>query len=203
MRRVFVYSKHACVALTSLVLYAYGNQGAQAQGALRSAAVSAQAELPKRLKPELLVGLSAAITGTHYTARVQLLSYAEKPLAAVDHAKGVNEPLAEEGNRPLVDTSREAEVEPAEMFIEYQAKVLETLRGEKHPFITFFQVIEEGEGPIAIDRPFIITLCKDSSGYYWPGTGSVFPASRAVLSFARQFAEDAPLDQQVIGSYCY
>ena len=120
-------------------------------------------------------GVVAAIAATPYSALVQLKGF--KRIA-------------------LPNTS------PPETRVEYRADVFETFRGIDHKQITFYQVIEDDEEPMLIGSQFIITLCQDNSGYFWPGTGSAFPNTPQMLDVAKSTAQ-APVDNEIIDTYCF
>ena len=132
------------------------------------------------LGPELQAGITSAVTATPYVALVQLTDNTRlQPLS--DEDPGTTSP---------------------EIRIEYVADVLETLRGAEHKQIRFYQIVEQGEAPMAMPSPMIITLCHDSTGYFWPGTGSVFPYSESTLNFAKAAAKAQP-DSETIDAYCF
>lgn len=128
-----------------------------------------------KLSPELQEGLAYAISATPYTALVRLKSHTQK-----------------------ID----ADGHPQEIRIDYIADVLETIRGATYEQISFYQIIEEGEEPIAMQAPVIITLCHDASGYFWPGTGSIFPNSEQVIQFAKSAAK-TPLEEESVNAHCF
>lgn len=130
------------------------------------------------ISPELTEGLASAIRSTPYVALVQLKEHTRIQL---------NNDLSEEP--------------PADSRIDYLVDVLETLRGEQHKQITFYQIVEAGEEPMAMQAPFIISLCHDDTGYYWPGTGSAFPYSEEALNHAKEAALK-PINIDAIETYC-
>lgn len=71
----------------------------------------------------------------------------------------------------------------------YHAKVLETYRGQKLKNISYTLVCEKGEETTIIKQPFIITLCADKEGFFWPGTGSDFEATQENLKTARRISK--------------
>lgn len=127
------------------------------------------------LSPELQEGLAHAISATPYTALVQLKSHTQK-----------------------ID----ADGHPQEIRIDYIADVIETIRGATYEQISFYQIIEEGEEPMAMQAPVIITLCHDASGYFWPGTGSVFPSSEQVIHFAKSVAKTS-VEEENMNAHCF
>lgn len=127
-----------------------------------------------KLSPELQEGLAYAISATPYTALVRLKSHTQK-----------------------ID----ADGRPKELRIDYIAEVIETIRGATYEQISFYQIIEEGEEPMAMQAPVIITLCHDISGYFWPGTGSVFPNSEQAMHFAKSAAK-TPVEEEKISAHC-
>lgn len=145
---------------------------------INAAASFASVEQKIQISPELTEGLASAIRGTPYVALVQLKEHTRIQL---------NDDLSEES--------------PTDSRIDYLADVLETLRGEPHKQITFYQIVEAGEEPMAMQTPFIISLCHDDTGYYWPGTGSSFPYSEETLSLAKAAAKE-PIKSDAIEAYC-
>ena len=72
----------------------------------------------------------------------------------------------------------------------YHAKVLETYRGQKLSNINYTLVCEKGEGTTIIEKPFIIALCVDKEGFFWPGTGSDFEATQETIKTARRISQE-------------
>ena len=82
----------------------------------------------------------------------------------------------------------------------YQATVFETYRGKEEMLIEYEMVVEKGEDAPLEPAPAIICLCVLEGKYYWPGTGSIFPADVAHVTKARELSavgfEGSP------GTYC-
>lgn len=72
----------------------------------------------------------------------------------------------------------------------YHAKVIETYRGQTLKNISYTLVSEKGEGTTIIKKPFIITLCVDKEGFFWPGTGSDFEATQEIIKTARRISQE-------------
>lgn len=70
----------------------------------------------------------------------------------------------------------------------YSANVLETFRGRVYEKIKYEMVVERGEGASISSDPRIVTLCRDSSGLSWPGTGASFPGEKDFIADARRIA---------------
>ncbi|MCX2789128.1 hypothetical protein [Vibrio sp. Sgm 5] len=86
-------------------------------------------------------------------------------------------------------------------YYKVQAKVLDGIRGRITSNITFDMYTEVGDPPkIGID-PIIITLCHDEQGYYWPGTGSEFKATKEQILLAKEAAKNLS-DQQRTFAQC-
>ncbi len=83
-----------------------------------------------------------------------------------------------------------ADADPSDDYEEekhvYTAKVLNTFRGEIQTHIHYSMVVEKGEATSLANSPIIITLCKDTKEYYWPGVGSIFPANKQIKEIASQ-----------------
>ena len=71
----------------------------------------------------------------------------------------------------------------------YRAKVLEAYRGQKLKNISYTLVCEKGEEANISKQPFIITLCVDKEGFFWPGTGSDFEATQEIIKTARRISQ--------------
>lgn len=72
----------------------------------------------------------------------------------------------------------------------YHAKVLETYRGQKLNNISYTLICEKGEETTINKKPFIITLCVDKEGFFWPGTGSDFEATQEIIKTARRISQE-------------
>jgi hypothetical protein len=83
----------------------------------------------------------------------------------------------------------------------YHAKVLETFRGEKQENINFTLYCEKGEETSIDKEPVVITLCINSDGFFWPGTGSEFPATEEIIETARRIAQKVIFDERSF-PYC-
>lgn len=73
----------------------------------------------------------------------------------------------------------------------YDGDVLETIRGEQKEKIRYVMSVEEGEELYLDSAPMLITLCSHKGELYWPGTGSAFPATKALLDIAKLSAKGA------------
>lgn len=75
----------------------------------------------------------------------------------------------------------------------YHARVLETFRGQHLKKISYMLICEEGEyaseHASIIGKTSVITLCIDSEGFWYPGTGSEFPATEEVIKTARRIGQ--------------
>ncbi|WP_444931649.1 hypothetical protein ACJJIF_07740 [Microbulbifer sp. SSSA002] len=82
------------------------------------------------------------------------------------------------------------------------ADVLEAIKGVHQNQITYRLIVEVGEDVILDAKPVIISLCQDNGGYYWPGVGAEFPASKKLIKIAHKVAKEnsqAVLDQNHCG----
>ncbi|MFN1534685.1 hypothetical protein [Vibrio jasicida] len=94
-----------------------------------------------------------------------------------------------------------AEKDGGDNYYKVKAKVLDGVRGHITTNITFDMYTEVGDSPkIGID-PIIITLCHDEQGYYWPGTGSEFKATREQILLAKEAAKNLS-DKQRVFAHC-
>lgn len=73
----------------------------------------------------------------------------------------------------------------------YHARVIETFRGKAVPQVRYDMVVERGESANIDTTPKILTLCSGPQGFYWPGTGAVFTASKDAVVLARQAGKEA------------
>jgi len=83
----------------------------------------------------------------------------------------------------------------------YHARVLETYRGQELGNISYIMFVEKGETAFINKEPFIVILCINNEGFYWPGTGSSFPATKEILKAAKRISQNVKLTQQSF-SYC-
>ena len=98
-----------------------------------------------------------------------------------------------------VDVVAMKDSDPSDEYAEekhvYHAKVLKTLRGEPGSTIEYFLVTEKGETPSLEKGSVIITLCKNREGYYWPGTGSIFPLNKSTQAVVAKALLSLPQNQ--------
>lgn len=85
--------------------------------------------------------------------------------------------------------------EYSEQKFTYHADVIETYRGESKKSITYVMYAEGAEQPGSHEKPFIITLCHDDEGFYWPGVGSEFLAHSKLKVLAKKAAKKADKKQ--------
>lgn len=83
----------------------------------------------------------------------------------------------------------------------YHAKVLETYRGQKQENINFILYCEKGEETSIDKEPVVITLCINNEGFFWPGTGSEFPATEEIIKTARRIGQKVKFDERSF-PYC-
>lgn len=77
----------------------------------------------------------------------------------------------------------------------YYADVIDPLRGEPASRIKYRMYVEQDEDAIVERTPVIITLCNDSDGYYWPGVGSQFNATKGLLQRAKDINKELDAKQ--------
>lgn len=96
-----------------------------------------------------------------------------------------------------VNTEREelGTAATAQVFL-HSVEVREVLRGPEVENLTYRLYAEPGETSATPSEWVIITLCEGEEGLEWPGTGAIFPATKALLNVARTAARDANPDQQ-------
>ncbi len=83
----------------------------------------------------------------------------------------------------------------------YHAKILETYRGQKLENISYTMFVEKGETVFTNKEPFVVILCVNNEGFYWPGTGSSFPATEKIVEAAKRISQNVKLIQQSF-PYC-
>lgn len=83
----------------------------------------------------------------------------------------------------------------------YHARVLETYRGQELENISYTMFVEKGETAFINKASFVVILCVNNEGFYWPGTGSSFPATEDILKAAKRISQNIKLTQQSF-SYC-
>jgi len=129
------------------------------------------ADTPKRYKQEMstimVEELEFAISSTPYSALIQYT--------------GVN-------IIPILDSYPANELTEEKHI--YHARVLGTYRGKQFDNISFSLVSEKGDGLINDKKLVVITLCVDSKGFFWPGTGSEFPATEEIIKAAQRISQD-------------
>lgn len=89
----------------------------------------------------------------------------------------------------------------AEDQLTVHAQVLETFKGPKLKQLRYAMVVERGEAMDIPKEPVIVTLCKEDEQYYWPGTGSSFPADTDLVRAAVEAAEKSDGEQSDF-TYC-
>lgn len=98
-----------------------------------------------------------------------------------------------------VDVIAMKDPDPSDEYAEekhvYHAKVLKTLRGDPGSTIEYFLVTEKGDTPSLEEGSVIITLCKNREGYYWPGTGSIFPLNKSTQAVVAKTLLSLPQNQ--------
>lgn len=71
----------------------------------------------------------------------------------------------------------------------YQARVIETFRGQRYATITFYVMAESDIDPILPEYPVIVSLCGTGSDkFYIPDNGYELPATPALTAAARDAA---------------
>ena len=73
-----------------------------------------------------------------------------------------------------------------EKIVHVDLEVLKTFKDETHKNITFKMVMEKTEQPNLENTPFIILLCKDNQGYYWPDSRSIFEVDEEMEAFIQR-----------------
>jgi hypothetical protein len=133
----------------------------------------------------MLEGLRSAIVGTPYSAlvvrtKVEITSL--RPRSA-KQSKGADDVVGEQRHV-------------------YHARVLETFKGKAYATLRYESFAEEGESVTLDTAPTVLTLCKNSRGFYWPGTGASFPADADVISEARRVAKQRVKPETASHSQC-
>lgn len=85
--------------------------------------------------------------------------------------------------------------------LRYQLAVEETFRGHPLSSIRYDMVVEAGEAAVSESGLVIIVLCQVDGRYFWPGTGSIFPATPALIEQARRSGAEGVSGQQGF-AYC-
>jgi len=71
----------------------------------------------------------------------------------------------------------------------YEARVIETLKGQSYENITFSVMAESDIDPFLPDYPVIVSLCgKGPDAMYVPDNGYELPATQSLTTAARDFA---------------
>jgi len=71
----------------------------------------------------------------------------------------------------------------------YEARVMETLKGQSYENITFSVMAESDIDPILPDYPVIVSLCgRGPDAMYVPDNGYELPATQTLTTAARDFA---------------
>ncbi len=121
--------------------------------------------------------LKDAIAQTPYSALVVYTRVDVKPVPGKNGKANLTVPPADE--------------EVTEERHTYHARVIETFRGKSVPQVRYDMVVERGESANIDTTPKILTLCSGPQGFYWPGTGAVFTASKDAIVLARQAGMEA------------
>jgi hypothetical protein len=160
--------------IVGLLLGVLAGSQVYAQSNSSSASVMTDAEL---------AGLRKALTNTPYSAlvvhtKVEILPMSAKP-----------------------SSTAPADVVTEERHV-YYARVLETFRGASHASVRYEMVVERGEGAAIDSKPQIVTLCKDSRAFYWPGPGASFEGQAATISEARRVGKQLASGKSTSFSDC-
>ncbi|HDM8160448.1 hypothetical protein PQE20_04835 [Vibrio harveyi] len=94
-------------------------------------------------------------------------------------------------------TSFEEIKQGVDAYYEIQADVLEEIRGNFSSHISFKMYAAKGDEPNLGAAASIIALCHDDQGYFWPGTGSEFKASKQNIAIAKEAAEYQTEEQEL------
>jgi hypothetical protein len=133
----------------------------------------------------ILESLRDAIAGTPYSALVvhTKVEITSLPVRSGKSKKGVEEEADEERHI-------------------YHARVLETFKGKAYATIRYESITEKGEAVTLDRKPRVLTLCKESRGFYWPGTGASFPADADILTEARRVAKQPVISATASNAQC-
>jgi hypothetical protein len=121
--------------------------------------------------------LKEAIAQTPYSALVVYTRVDIKPVTGKNGKANLTIPPADD----VVTEERHT----------YHARVIETFRGKAVPQVRYDMVVVRGESANVDTTPKILTLCSGPQGFYWPGTGAVFTASKDAVVLARQTGKEA------------
>ncbi|MFZ1985092.1 MAG: hypothetical protein WAU91_11805 [Desulfatitalea sp.] len=127
----------------------------------------------KEPQASMMEALEYAISSTPYSALIQ---YTSDDVSSIPKSYPANE-LDEEKHI-------------------YHARVLETYRGERQTNISFTLICEKGDGLINDEKPVVVTLCIDNEGFFWPGTGSEFPATKEIIKAAQRISQNVKFEKQ-------
>lgn len=94
-------------------------------------------------------------------------------------------------------TSFEEIKQGVDAYYEIQADVLEEIRGNFSSHISFKMYAAKGDEPNLGAAASIIVLCHDDQGYFLPGTGSEFKASKQNIAIAKEAAEYQTEEQEL------
>jgi hypothetical protein len=132
-----------------------------------------------------LESLRDAVAGTPYSA-------------LVIHTNVEIAPLSLRSAKPKKAAAEEA----GEERHTYYARVLETFKGKAYTTIRYEMVVESGEQAVLDSKAQVLTLCKGSRGFYWPGVGSSFPSEAEMISVARRTAKQPVTSAKASRSQC-
>lgn len=128
-----------------------------------------------RLNSELLIQgdhLRQSIRNTPYTALVKV-----QAIQSIDNS-GTESAGCYAGHEVLVT-----------------AQVLETYRGKHLEQISYAMYLEQGEGSGLHEGVFIVSLCLDRHGFYWPGVGANFDAYDELVRVAFNMGQQVKTEQ--------
>lgn len=104
-----------------------------------------------------------------------------------------------------VKTEALSDDDPNDDFVEeehiFTAKVLKVYRGTPSETMTYTSISEKGEQVDIPSGPVLISLCRNESGFYWPGVGARFPATKENLALIEALRKDASHSQESY-SFC-
>ncbi len=147
-------------------------------------------------RASMLEFLERAVAGTPYSALVVHYKVEIVPLPNPSAKAKKTEP------KKAVGKGRGEDLEEEERHI-YYARVLETFKGKAYTTIRYEMVVEKGEDNSLNSKPQVLTLCKEPSGFYWPGVGASFPGDDAeVISVARRVGKQPVKRGAALQSQC-
>ncbi len=118
------------------------------------------------------------------------IAYINTPYSALVHP--ISARTISNGTKDTTDIHQDIE---HQAFIEYEASVIETFRGQSTPTIRYRIQVNSNEKVIVSDVPIVVTLCESEGVYYLPNSQAIFTAKIELKNIVDTLQSSLPKDQ--------